>query len=167
MRHHQCEGKSQERPEEMKLIVEMMKAVEALRSAADEVLQKFDLTDPQFNVLCILRGGGEEGVTCQKVSDKLIKRDADITRLLDRLEKRGLCIRERSTQDRRVVYARITPAGKELVEAAIPPFEEMHRRHIAFLGEERMSLIREAMREIRQTVDSFPEVDSFPDERAT
>ena len=80
---------------------------------ADRVLKTEDLSATQYNVLRILRGA-PEGLPCGEIANRMITRDPDVTRLLDRLEKRGLISRCRETKDRRTVMARITPDGLKL-----------------------------------------------------
>jgi DNA-binding MarR family transcriptional regulator len=72
-----------------------------------------DLSPVQYNVLRILRGAGDRGLTCGEIGERMISRDPDITRLTDRMATRGLVRRDRDADDRRVVRTRITPAGLE------------------------------------------------------
>ncbi|MBI2565594.1 MAG: MarR family transcriptional regulator [Candidatus Schekmanbacteria bacterium] len=92
----------------------------ASREVAD-ALGGVDLTPTQYNVMRILRGAGQDGIACGGIADRMVTRDPDITRLLDRLIRRGLAERARSSADRRVVIARITPAGKALVDSLDEP----------------------------------------------
>jgi DNA-binding MarR family transcriptional regulator len=69
----------------------------------------------QFNVLRILRGARPEKLKVSEISDRMITRDPDITRLVDRLVKQGLAERERDTADRRVVFVTISKAGLDLL----------------------------------------------------
>ncbi|HSU16209.1 MarR family winged helix-turn-helix transcriptional regulator [Longimicrobium sp.] len=96
-----------------------------------DVLKRHDLTPTQYNVLRILRGAGDHGLTAGDVGDRMITRDPDVTRLLDRLEKRGLAERWRCTEDRRVVWTRITEGG---LDAIAPLDDEIARMHVAQLG---------------------------------
>ena len=73
------------------------------------------ITTGQYNVLRILRGTHPEPLACSAIAERLIDRDPDMTRLLDRLEKGGLVRRERGLGDRRVVEVRITPKGLRLL----------------------------------------------------
>ncbi|MGE0039740.1 MAG: MarR family winged helix-turn-helix transcriptional regulator [Vicinamibacterales bacterium] len=79
-------------------------------------LKPYGLSEAQYNVLRILRGAGDEGHTCSEVGQRLITRDPDVTRLLDRLERRDLIARSRDNRDRRVVTIRITRAGLDLLD---------------------------------------------------
>src|SRR5690349_12161715 len=86
-------------------------------------IKSHGLSPTQYNVLRILRGSGEQGRTCGEIGDRMITRDPDITRLLDRMEKRGLIRRERQSKDRRVILAYITPEGLDVLtrlDAVIP-----------------------------------------------
>ena len=102
-----------------------------------QVLKSEDLSSTQYNVLRILRGAGE-GLICGEIAERMITRDPDITRLLDRLEKRGLISRCRETRDRRMVLARISPLGLEVLSRLDGPIEEAHRRQLGHLGCERL-----------------------------
>jgi len=95
----------------------------ALQLAAHRVLDPWarylrreGLTHGQYNVLRILRGALPEGLSCGEIGERMISRDPDITRLLDRLDRQGLVERHRDEADRRAVRTRISPAGLNLLE---------------------------------------------------
>ena len=111
---------------EQEVVLNVMRTAGALRQGTTELLKPYDLSAPQYNVLRILRGAGDEGLPCSEVGDRLVSRDPDVTRLLDRLEKRGLIERGRSEADRRVVTATITKKGVELTNELDTPVTEMH-----------------------------------------
>src|SRR5262245_47533935 len=90
-------------PLEDRIFVSLLKAADALSVEAEHLLRNAGLTGAQYNVLRILRGAEPEGLACRGIGDRMISHDPDITRLLDRMEKRGLISRERQTDDRRVV----------------------------------------------------------------
>ena len=79
-------------------------------------LKSQDLPHPQYNVLRILRGARPRALTCGEIAERMIVRDPDVTRLLDRLEKRGFVARSRDSDDRRIVRTGITPAGLSELE---------------------------------------------------
>src|SRR6266496_3289060 len=99
------------------------------------VLKADDLSANQYNVLRILRGS-PEGLPCGEIASRMITRDPDITRLLDRLEKRKLISRCRETKDRRMVMARITPDGLKLLGRLDEPVHEAHRQQLGHLRSE-------------------------------
>src|SRR5215469_14234820 len=107
-------------PEEA-VYVELMRTADRLSRPVTELLKTEDLSPPQYNVLRILRGS-PDGLNCGEIGRRMITRDPDITRLLDRLEKRGLISRHRDDQrDRRVVSARITAHGLDLLSQLDQP----------------------------------------------
>lgn len=99
-----------------------------------ELLRDFDLSGPQFNVLRILRGAGEGGLTCSEISERLLVHDPDVTRLLDRLQKAGLVRRDRDRPDRRVVATRLTDQGRALLARIDQPVSALHARQFAHLN---------------------------------
>jgi len=91
-------------------------------------------------VLRILRGSSE-ALTCGEIGSRMITRDPDITRLLDRLEKRKLISRGRESKDRRIVLARIAPGGLDLLTRLDQPVRDMHRKLLGHLGPERLQAL--------------------------
>ncbi|MEQ1354385.1 MAG: MarR family transcriptional regulator, partial [Candidatus Acidiferrum sp.] len=92
---------------ETNLFVDLLRIADIFASQAEHMVKTAGLTGAQYNVLRILRGAGE-GLACKEIGERMISRDPDITRLLDRMEKRRLITRERQSDDRRVVKTRIT-----------------------------------------------------------
>jgi DNA-binding MarR family transcriptional regulator len=81
----------------------------------------------------------------------MISRDPDITRLLDRLEKRGLISRCRETKDRRTVLTRISPEGLKLLARLDEPVQQAHREQLGHLGREKLKALTELLRESRES----------------
>jgi DNA-binding MarR family transcriptional regulator len=98
--------------------LEVLFTAQTLGWVATEALKPSGLTQSQFNVLRILRGARPEAMPTGKIAERMVNRDPDLTRLLDRLVSGGLVEKTRDSDDRRVVNVRITQAGVELVETA-------------------------------------------------
>jgi DNA-binding MarR family transcriptional regulator len=81
-------------------------------------LKPFGLTLPQYELLRILGAAGAAGASCADIGTRMPTKDSDITRLLARLEGRGLLFRLSDAQDRRVVKSKLTPQGASLLEQA-------------------------------------------------
>ena len=135
-------------PEEVTYL-EMLRTMEALSHRFAQVLKTEDLSSTQYNVLRILRGASE-GLPCGEIGNRMVTRDSDITRLLDRLERRALITRCRESKDRRTVWTRITPSGLELLARLDKPMRAAHRERMGHLGRERLSQLAELLRLARQ-----------------
>ena len=105
---------------EAEVYLNIQRTAEALLWKATELLKPYDLTPTQYNVLRILRGAGTNGLICREIGERMVSRDPDVTKLLDRLETRDLITRERDHKDRRVIIARVTEAGLKLLEELDP-----------------------------------------------
>src|SRR5580658_7235671 len=113
---------------EAQVFVSLLRTADAFTRGAEGLLKPASLSGTQYNILRILRGAGEAGLACSEVGGRLISRDPDITRLLDRMESRGLIARAREAQDRRVVKTRITAEGLRLLDELDQPVHELHCR---------------------------------------
>jgi DNA-binding MarR family transcriptional regulator len=134
-------------PEEAAFL-NLLRTTDMLSRGLVTILKLEDLSSTQYNVLRILRGA-PEGLPCGEIAKRMITRDPDITRLLDRLEKRGLISRSREARDRRTVMARITGAGLELLARLDEPVQAAHRKQLGHLGRERLRLLTDLLREAR------------------
>ena len=138
---------------EQEVVLNVMRTAGALRQGTSELLKPFDLSAPQYNVLRILRGAGDEGLPCSEVGDRLITRDPDVTRLLDRLEKRDLIQRGRSSKDRRVVTATITKKGIELVNDLDTPVMDMHAEQLGHMKKKELKKLVALLEKLRGDAD--------------
>ena len=129
--------------------MELLRTTDQLSRGLVPLLKAEQLSSTQYNVLRILRGAAE-GLPCGEIGQRMITRDPDITRLLDRLETRGLIVRWRDSQDRRMVLARITPEGLKMLDRLDGPIQEGHRRQLGHLGRERLQALCELLRAARR-----------------
>jgi DNA-binding MarR family transcriptional regulator len=136
-------------PEELAFL-ELLRTADQLSRRLAGVLKDEDLSSNQCNVLRILRGS-PDGLACGEIGDRMITRDPDITRLLDRLERRGLIERWRDEQDRRVVMGKIGPEGLKLLSRMDDPVRDAHRRQLGHLGAKRLKELVELLKAARQT----------------
>jgi DNA-binding MarR family transcriptional regulator len=127
-------------PEEVAFL-DLLRTTDMLTRGAIGVLKAEDLSPTQYNVLRILRGSAE-GLPCGEIADRLITRDPDVTRLLDRMEKRGLISRARDSRDRRMVLARITSTGRKLADRLDEPVQRIHRKLLGHMGKQRLRTLR-------------------------
>ena len=130
----------------------IQRTAEALVRSSSETLKPYGITGTQYNVLRILRGAGAEGLPCSEIGERMVTRDPDVTRLLDRLEKQNYITRTRSQEDRRVVNTRITKKGLDLLGELDEPMTEIHTRLLGHMSRESLLELIEACQVAREAV---------------
>jgi len=134
---------------EQEAYLALLRTADALQSSVEAKLNEFGLTGTQYNALRILRGAGPEGLPCSEIGERMITRDPDVTRLLNRLEKRGLVTRVRAKADRRVIYGKITTAGLKLLREMDEPIEKHGRQILKHVGQEKLQQLIELLELVR------------------
>ena len=119
------------------------------RTFAQLIEEHVGLTLQQYNVLRILRGAGPDGLPTLEIGGRMIEQAPGVTRLLDRLEGKGLVRRQRCPSDRRQVLCWITPAGAGLLQAMEQTVEEAGRRALGALGRDELDSLVRALDAIR------------------
>lgn len=137
------------RPEQ-EAFVAVLRTANALEQGLAALLKGHELTPTQYNALRILRGAGPEGLMCSEIAERMLTRDPDVTRLLDRLERRGLTVRLRPAEDRRAVHAALTDAGKLLLAPLDGPVAELHQRQLGHLPPEDLRRLTELLERARR-----------------
>jgi len=134
---------------EEEAFVNLLRTTDVLLHGVAETLKPFGLSPTQYNVLRILRGAEPKGLACREISERMITRDPDVTRLLDRLEDRGLAERTRSREDRRVITTRITDAGLQILESLEAPIGDLHTRQMGHLKSAQLCALIELLEQAR------------------
>ena len=134
---------------EARIFVALLQAADTLGQEAEQLLKSAGLTGAQYNVLRILRGAEPSGLPCSAIADRMISHDPDMTRLLDRMEKRSLITRERQTDDRRVVKTRITPQALSLLKTLDQPIYDLHKRQFRHMSAARLKTLSDLLEEVR------------------
>jgi MarR family transcriptional regulator, organic hydroperoxide resistance regulator len=128
---------------EAEAVLALLRTADQLQARIAEMLKPHGLSPTQYNALRILRGAGTQGLACSEIGERMINRDPDITRLLDRLERRGMVSRDRDPNDRRVIKAHIQPAGLKLLQSLDRPIEQFQRTLLGHVKERQLrTLIR-------------------------
>ncbi len=133
---------------EDRLFVAILKIADSLAQDAELFLKSTGLTGAQYNVLRILRGAEPDGILCRGIAERMISRDPDMTRLLDRMEKRNWITRERQKDDRRVIKTRITPEGLKLLKKLDQPVHDLHEKQFHHMTAGRLKLLAELLEEV-------------------
>jgi len=139
---------------EEEVMLNLLRTADRLMGMLEGALKPSGLTPTQYNVLRILRGMSPQGIACQEIARRMITRDADLTRLLDRLESRGLVHRQRQEDDRRVVHATITGAGISLLTELDSVALKTNQEALGHLGSERLRLLGELLEAARDRAES-------------
>jgi len=134
---------------EAEAYLSLLRTSVALQTQVEAQLKEFGLTGTQYNALRILRGAGPEGLPCREIGERMITRDPDITRLLDRLEDRGFVQRTRAKHDRRVIFGKITAAGLRLLREMDKPLEKYGREMLRHVGPEKLKQLIELLEMVR------------------
>jgi len=134
---------------EEEVLVGLARTADALQRGLAGVFKASGLTSTQYNVLRILRGAGAPGLSCGEIAERLVTRDPDLTRLLDRLEVRHLVARARDGEDRRVVTTRITQSGLTLLDELAGPLAAEQKRVLSHMGEQRLRALADLLDEMR------------------
>lgn len=135
---------------EEEAFLSLQRTASLLIQALGRELKGHDLTPAQYNTLRILRGAGPDALTCGEIGERLVSPGPDVTRLLDRLEQGGLVTRLRDAEDRRVVRARITDSGIDLLTSLDEPVGRILGRLLGPLGKERLGTLIALLEEARE-----------------
>jgi len=129
--------------------VALLRTTDALSFGAIELFKDYSISPTQYNVLRILRGSEPCGRRCGEIAERMVTRDPDITRLLDRMEKSGWITRKRDQGDRRVVVTKITPKGLDLLKQMDRPLAEFHKRQLGHMGGPKLRRLLELLNAVR------------------
>ncbi len=141
-------GKARQANLEENTFLELLQTTDRLSRGVAALLKTEELSLTQYNVLRVLRGS-PDGLPCGEIARRLITREPDITRLLDRMEKRGLISRCRDAKDRRTVVTRITAEGLDAVNRLDEPVHALHRMQLGHLGHEHLLSLTGLLRQAR------------------
>jgi DNA-binding MarR family transcriptional regulator len=135
---------------EQEVFLSLWRTYDRLRALEDELFQRYDLTAQQYNALRVLRGEHPDTVPTLALSRRLVSRAPDITRLLDKLEQRGLIARDRPADNRRVVRVGVTGAGLALLRALDAPVRACHARQLGHLAPADLKQLAALLRAARE-----------------
>lgn len=135
---------------QQEVFLNLWRTYDRLRALEDALFGRFDLTAQQYNLLRVLKAARPETVPTLALAGRLVSRAPDITRMLDRLDERGLIVRERPAGNRRIVRVGITPAGLALLSDIAGPLRECHARQLGHLKPADLGRLGDLLRAARQ-----------------
>lgn len=112
----------------------LWRTYDRLRTLEDALFARYELTPQQYNALRLLRGAQPDSLATLELASRLVSRAPDITRLLDKLARRGLIVRRRLPANRRIVRVAISRAGLELLAALDEEIRQCHHRQLGHLS---------------------------------
>lgn len=134
---------------QQEVYLSLQRTADELHSRVVAVLKPFGISSAQYNVLRILRGAGPDGRRCSEIGERMITREPDITRLLDRMAKAGWITQSRDTTDRRVVITRITPQALKLLKEIDKPISDLSSTLMSNIGEKKLKTLLSLLDELR------------------
>ena len=143
---------------EQEAFLNLWRTYDRLRALEDELFAGFDLTPQLYNLLRLLKAARPEPVPTLALAERLVSRAPDVTRMLDKLEARGLVSRVRSAEDRRSVLVEATDAGLALLARIAAPLRACHARQLGHLPPadlERLTELLKAARAPHETSETW------------
>lgn len=134
---------------EREVLLNVLRTCAQIEAVFNRFFRDFGLSSATYNVLRILRHHGEKGRTTTTVRSDMVRPVPDLTRLIDRLEADGLVKRTRCTEDRRVVYVAITPAGSALLDRIDGPLEQLERSLAGHLAADDLASLSHLLVQLR------------------
>jgi MarR family transcriptional regulator, organic hydroperoxide resistance regulator len=128
----------------------LWRSFDRLRAIEDETFARHDLTAQQYNALRLLAHKHPEPMLTSALAGRLISRAPDITRLLDRLDQRGLVARNRPADNRRTVQVSITQGGLELLAELSDQVKECHSKQLGHVPAEQLKKLIGLLRQVRR-----------------
>jgi DNA-binding MarR family transcriptional regulator len=119
---------------EQEVFLQLWRTYDCLKAVEGELFGQYDLSAQQYNALRLLQSTHPDAMQTIDLGKRLISRGPDTTRLLDRLQERGLIARTRHPANRRVVQIVITPAGLALLDAMAGAVLQMHQLQLGHLS---------------------------------
>lgn len=132
-------------------VVGLLRIGDQLDNRLSRLFRELGLTLSRFNVLRIL-ALADSPLTCGEIGERMIHIVPAITSLVDHLEKKGLVERHRCVEDRRVVYVRITKAGRKLSDEAMTPLADIEDRLLSKLSRSELKCLSGLLEKVRESI---------------
>lgn len=136
---------------EQEAYLNLQRTAASLNGPFIKLFKKYELSASLYNILRILRGQDGSGLACSHISERMVTRDPDVTRLVDKLLKLGLVHRHRSDHDRRVVLISITEEGRDLLAKLDMPTRELNSRTLGHLTRDELKDLNRLLVKARQS----------------
>ena len=131
------------------VMLNLMRTMDQFQFDFKQLLSGKELSNSGYNVLRIVAARKDNGIPSQSISKDMVQRDPDITRLIDRLVKKGFVERRRCASDRRVVEVFITEKGKHILAKLKDPIRTLHQKHLGHMGDKKLGKLNKLLFEAR------------------
>ena len=137
------------RSREQQATLGLLRTADAVKRSLAQVIEPHGITPQQYNVLRILRGAGPDGLPTLTIGERMIEQTPGVTRLIDRLERKGLVARTPCAKDRRRVFCRMTPKGLDLLKELDDPINRWDAQAVSVLPPSDLDLLVDLLDRIR------------------
>jgi DNA-binding MarR family transcriptional regulator len=144
------------RTQQEEAVLNIVRTADALKRGGELLFRRHGITSAQYNALRILRGAGDRGLHCSAIAERMITAEPDVTRLLMRMERLGLLVRQRESSDRRMVTAIATDRGLQILDELEAPLRELQERQFAMLSEDEIEALTDGLEKVREGTARIP-----------
>jgi DNA-binding MarR family transcriptional regulator len=137
------------RSREQQATIGLLRTADAVKRSLAQVIEPHGITPQQYNVLRILRGAGPDGLPTLTIGERMIEQTPGVTRLIDRLERKGLVARTPCAKDRRRVFCRMTLKGLDLLKELDDPINRWDAQAVSVLPPSELDLLVDLLDRIR------------------
>jgi DNA-binding MarR family transcriptional regulator len=137
------------RSREQEATLGLLRTADAVKRSLAQVIEPHGITPQQYNVLRILRGAGSDGIPTLTIAERMIEQTPGVTRLVDRLERKGLVARTPCPKDRRRVFCRITAKGLDLLKELDDPVNQWDSQAVSVLPPSELDTLVDLLDRVR------------------
>jgi DNA-binding MarR family transcriptional regulator len=137
------------RSREQEATLGLLRTADAVKRSLAQVIEPHGITPQQYNVLRILRGAGSDGIPTLTIGERMIEQTPGVTRLVDRLERKGLVARTPCPKDRRRVFCRITAKGLDLLKELDDPVNRWDAQTVSVLPPSELDVLVDLLDRVR------------------
>jgi len=129
-------------------VLNVLRTSDQFQNRFGRFFRQYQLTSSQYNVLRILRGEGQP-LPCLEIASRMIQVVPAITGLIDRLEQQELVLRQRSPDDRRVIFVELTEKARQLLDQIEGPINELHMQMVSGLSNAELKELSRLLEKVR------------------
>lgn len=149
---HELKKKKPFESAEQEATLNIVRTNDQFQNRFGRLFRQYGLTSSQYNVLRILRGEGKP-MPCLEIADRMVQVVPAMTGLIDRLEKQELVRRDRSAEDRRVIFIELTGKGTDVLQQLDEPVLDLHHSLVGHLSHDELKTLSRLLEKCRQSLE--------------